>query len=472
MKYIYTLILIIAFSISLFPQKNITSLKQKLDAVTSDKFFESTLIALDVYDLTDKKALYKKNEKVLLHPASNMKIITSAAGLIFLGEDYTFTTSLYYDGFLEDSVLNGNLFIVGGGDPLFTTEDLDFFVDETKKLGIKSINGNIYGDVSFIDNLFWGKGWMWDDDPSTDAPYLSALNINNNSVTITVAPGLLEQPADVSLIPSTGYFNIKNNSVTSFSSTDIYFDRDWLNRSNDIIVTGIISQSDYRKSKRVNVFRPEIYFLTLLKERMLLNNISISGIIDTLTLTDSGIHLYSFERPYKDVIYPVNKDSDNLSAEMILYALAEKFHGKPAAAENGIKLINDLLTLSSLDPSFYRLVDGSGVSHYNLLTAELINSVLKTMYYEYPELYTLLNDSFPIAGVDGSLRNRMRNSVAQNNVRAKTGTLSGVSSLSGYVTAKNGNLLAFSILIQNHVRNGARATQFQNDICIILAGYE
>ncbi len=472
MKYFLTITCIIIFSISLFPQKNISQLKQKLDKVTGHKFFESTLIALDVFDLTEKRTLYKKNEKLLLHPASNMKIITSAAGLVFLGEDYSFKTSLHYDGIIEDSVLNGNLFIVGGGDPQFVTTDLDSLIVVLKNIGITTINGNIYGDVSFMDSLFWGKGWMWDDDPSTDAPYLSSLNINYNGVSITITPGSFEQPANVTLFPSTDFFKLKNSSVTTFSPTDIFFDRDWLNRTNEIIVSGNINQSDYTKSKRVNVYRPELYFLTLFKERLSANNISVKGITDTLTLIEEAIKLFTLERFYRDVIYPINKNSDNLSAEMTLYALAEKFHGRPATAENGIKLLDDLLILSGLDPSLYRMVDGSGVSHYNLITAELLTSILKTMYYEYPELFNILYDSFPNAGVDGSLQNRMKNTDSQNNVRAKTGTLSGVSSLSGYVTAKNGNLLTFSILIQNHVRNSSAAVQFQNEICNILAGYE
>ncbi|MCU0344570.1 MAG: D-alanyl-D-alanine carboxypeptidase [Ignavibacterium sp.] len=177
MKKVLIFITIILLGSS-YPQ----SLNSRLDNVLKDKFFESCLISIKVEDLTANQTLYKKNEKYLLRPASNMKIITSAAGLLYLGPDYEFRTDLYYDGYTSNDTLYGNIYVVGGCDPDFTTGDLYKFVDAIKSQNISVINGNIYGDISFKDSLYWGKGWMWDDDPSFDAPYLSALNINDNCV--------------------------------------------------------------------------------------------------------------------------------------------------------------------------------------------------------------------------------------------------------------------------------------------------
>ena len=117
----------------------------------------------------------------------------------------------------------------------------------------------------------------------------------------------------------------------------------------------------------------------------------------------------------------------------------------------------------------YRLADGSGVSHYNLVSAELLLGVLKYFYYEEPDLYETLYESFPIAGIDGSLKNRMEKTKAENNVHAKTGTLSGVSSLSGYVKNKRGNMIAFSILVQNYNDSSKQAREFIDAVCEILA---
>jgi serine-type D-Ala-D-Ala carboxypeptidase/endopeptidase (penicillin-binding protein 4) len=133
-----------------------------------------------VYDLTEKQTVFEKDAQKLLRPASNMKILTSAAGLLFLGEEYKFRTSVLYTGSIINGVLLGDLYIKGGCDPDFTTSDLDSIINALLKADIREVSGKIYIDLSMKDELFWGKGWMWDDDPSTDAPYLSALNINDN----------------------------------------------------------------------------------------------------------------------------------------------------------------------------------------------------------------------------------------------------------------------------------------------------
>jgi D-alanyl-D-alanine carboxypeptidase/D-alanyl-D-alanine-endopeptidase (penicillin-binding protein 4) len=154
---------------------------------------------------------------------------------------------------------------------------------------------------------------------------------------------------------------------------------------------------------------------------------------------------------------------------MTLYALANEYSGKPATADSGVKFIELMVDSIGLNHEDYRLVDGSGVSHYNVVSAELLSKLLKFFYEEKPELYKILHDSFPIAGVDGTLEYRMRKTAAENNVHAKTGTLTGVSCISGYLSTKNKHLLAFSIMMQNFVGSSSKAKEFQDEICRILA---
>jgi len=456
-----------------FPQ---ISIKEKLDNLLSNNFFESTLASVDVYDLTGKQAIYQKNNKYLMHPASNMKILTSAAGLFFLGPDYNFETSLFYEGEIEDGILNGDIYIVGGFDPDFSIYDLDYFVEAIDSLGIREINGNLYADISRMDTKFWGEGWMWDDDPSTDAPYLSSLNINLNSVDVFLLGTDVGKNAQVILNPYTEYFEIFNETTVSPDEDNSYYiTRDWMNRKNTIMAAGKIKKRSNITGEEVpvslSVYRPDLYFLTLFKEILERKKIKVKGSVDNFWLRYDVIHLRTFSRPFAEVIKRVNKVSSNLNAEMVLYAMAEKYYGKPATSKNGIKVINNLISMAGMNPEKYRLVDGSGLSHYNLVSAELMVAVLKHMYYEEPELYQVLVESFPIAGVDGTLGRRMGESVAENKVRAKTGTISGVSALSGYITSKSGNLLAFSILMQNFVNNTSTARSFQDEICKILAEY-
>lgn len=451
------------------------STDQKIDQLLNDKFSRSTIIAVDIYNLSTDEYIYRTNEKLLLRPASNMKLFTSIAGLLFLGNNYQFITSLYYDGEIIGNTLFGDIYIEGGCDPEFKTEDLNNFVLWLKELDIRSISGNIYADISFKDSLYWGEGWMWDDDPSTDAPYLSSLNINGNSVAISLNGTNVGQPAEVVLNPPSEFFTIRNRTLTVLNKAEenFFITRNWFERKNEILATGFVSLakiSDYSKGdKQVNVINPEFYFLTLLKETLIKNGISVSGNVDIRSLPLFNKYVNSFTTPLLTALKNVNKNSNNLSAEMVLCALAEKFYGRPARAENGVKVIYDLIKLIGHQPENYRIVDGSGVSHYNLVTAELLVDVLKYIYKNEKNAYNSLLETLPIAGIDGTLGKRMTSSTALNNVNAKTGTLSGVSALSGYVTATNKHQIAFSIIIQNHVNQTSKARAIQDEICKILS---
>ena len=453
MKFVAKIFLLTLLLFSLTFSQSISS---RINKVLSNKFFDSCLIAIQVEDLTTNETLFKKNEKMLLRPASNMKIITSTAGLIYLGEDYQFTTNLYYDGFISNDTLYGNIFVEGGCDPDFSTQDFYTFVEALNNLKIKFITGNLYGDISFKDSLYWGKGWMWDDDPSSDAPRLSALNLNDNCVELFFSNGQIETS------PQTKFVELLIYDYDSSFTVD----RDWLNNTNKIIIRGKPESYAYFK---VNIINPEKYFLTVFREVLDSNNIKVLGDNELKEIPADAFYITSVYRKYSDVIFNLNKNSDNLSAEMTLYAIAEKYFGRPATAENGIKVIKQLIDTIGFQSDNYRIVDGSGVSHYNVVSAELLSGLLKYVYKKYPEKFQILYDSFPIAGVDGTLENRMKYSKAYNNAHAKTGTLTGVSCISGYVTTKRNHLLVFSIMMQNFVGNTKRVRDLQDKILEILA---
>jgi D-alanyl-D-alanine carboxypeptidase/D-alanyl-D-alanine-endopeptidase (penicillin-binding protein 4) len=460
------LLLIITFNFT-FSQ----SLQTKIDQLLENEFFQKCGVSVQVEDLSANKTIYQKNARMLFRPASNMKILTTVTGLIYLRPDYEFKTSLYHSGIIKDSVLYGNLYFVGGCDPDFTTKDFYFFIDTLKASGIHKISGNIYGDVSFKDSLFWGNGWMWDDDPSSDAPYLSALNLNDNCVDVIVNRDKNSKQLKVKIVPDTKYVSL-NNGLSSQSDKKFLITRDWIDRKNEIIVEGKLPEYIDTVNEVVNVFDPTKYFLTVFSEILDSNSISFVGQIDEIKTPLYARKICDFNRPFGNVIINLNKTSDNLSAEMTLRAISEKYSGKPANADSGILVVKMILDSAGFNSKEYRLVDGSGVSHYNLVSAELLAKLLKYIYDKYPDLYKILYDSFPIAGVDGTLENRMQNSNAINNVHAKTGTLSGVSCLSGYVQGKNNHQLVFSIMMQNFVGSSKNARDFQDEICKILADYD
>ena len=472
------LIILFIYNIVIFSQENASLLGARIDSLLSDQFFQSTLPAVDIYDLTSGETLYKKNEKMLFNPASNMKILTTVSALSFLEPDYKFYTSLYYSGNILNNELNGDLYVIGRGDPIFNTGDLDSLVNEIKDRGIKEINGNIYADISWKDSIYWGNGWMWNDNPSTDAPYLSALNIDENSIEVFVSPTSFGKKADIYLKPETGYVDVVNKTITTYndSSDDYEVTRDWMDRKNTIIVSGLVRNKPLTNSdtvwQGVNILNPPMYFLTLLYEDLMKNGVKVDGIKGIKSAPGDAVQLLSYYHTIDSVIVKTNKPSYNLGAEMLLYALAAKDSGTPAVAENGIASLKKLISSVGIDPENYSLADGSGISRYNLISAELILSVLKYLYIDKPDVYRKFYNSLPIAGIDGTLKRRMLNTSAQNNVHAKTGSLRGVSALSGYVTSKNNHVIAFSILMENYVGSSSTARNFQDMICEMLAEYQ
>lgn len=441
---------------------------QRIDSVLVSPLFTTANAGISVYDLKTKQNIYQNNEKKLFRPASNQKLLTTAASSIFLGTDYNFRTSLFYTGEIKDSVCNGDIFFVGGFDPDFTLANLDSMVYELKKFGIKIINGNLHADVSSMDSLFWGEGWMWNDDPATYIPYLSPLTINKNTIKVIYEPGEIGKPVKLNLEPNTTFFKIENGSITENGKSNFVIDRDWLKRNNTILAGGRISTSAKKDSVEFNVVNPAFYFLTLAKESLAKNGITLKGLIDTLSVPQAAKEIFTFKRSVIPVLSTTNKISDNLDAELLLRALSRNISNDKASAKTGKKLIDSLITLSGANPKTYRIIDGSGLSYYNLTSAEIFTKVLVYMYQQDHKTFNAFFNSLPIGGIDGTLSNRFKNSPAKGNVFAKTGTISGVASLSGYIKTKKENWLVFSILIQNYVGSASEARKTQDKICEIL----
>lgn len=439
--------------------------RSKLDSILRKPLFDSTQIALSVYDITDGKAMFNKNEKLLLRPASTLKILTTAASLHFLKQDYNFKTKLYHDGTLKGSTLKGNLYIEGGFDPGLSADNLDTFMQELKKMGIKSISGNIYADISKSDSLFWGKGWMWDDDNDKAFPYMNSLPVNQNSIKIITTPSETGKPALVKTIPQTDFVKIINRAATiEKDSSQISVTRNWVNRKNEIVIsgfTGINSESD---TTEVNVVNPDRYFLSLFTGLLANSGIQFAGKTDTLKTPVNAELITVITHPLTDVIKTANKESDNLYAEMLLRIIPSELLKKKVSAKEGIKYLDSLITLAGMKKQNYRIVDGSGVSFYNLISTELMVEVLKYIFQQ-KELYSIIAPSLPIAGVDGTLTDRMKDFAHLQNINAKTGTMSGISNLAGYISSTHGHVMAFTLYIQNFAGSPKRIRDIQDEIC-------
>lgn len=422
---------------------------EKLAVEAEDAYYNTGIC---VYDLTGDSLLFEYNQHKVMRPASTQKLLTAISALSLLGADYQYRTRAYYTGkILSDSILNGNIYVVGDFDPAFDTDDLKSLAKSISELGIKKINGKIYGDVSMKDSLILGEGWCWDDIPSLDEPYLSPLIFNRGCATVEMVnrkPELSVPSSYITLVNKTG--NGGNLKLT----------RNWISNGNTFVVTG----NSRSGQKTISVYRPELYFLCTLCDILRKNGVETSGGYGlALCPKSESVCFYTCARTIEQIMQRMMKKSDNLYAESMLYKLAA-FNGERwASGKEGIKQIESVVSRAGVPSSYVKVADGSGVSLYNYISPKAEVAMLRYAY-KNDRIFRFLYPSLPIAGVDGTLDSRMKNGTAYRNVHAKTGTVTGVVCLAGYCTASNGNLLAFSIM-HNGLLKSDIGRAFQDRIC-------
>ena len=472
--FLINLILLLFIAIILIPSSaKYKDIESMMTALLQDEYFENTTIAISVFDFTSNKMLFNLNEKKMVHPGSVMKIMTCAAGLEYLGTDYNFETSVYHTGNISDSVCYGDIYIVGGFDPEFAEKDLDTLVYAIKEYGIKEIKGNLYADISNMDSIHWGNGWMWDDQPTPILPYLYPLSVNRGCLLIDLSPGKVGQPVKIELHPESDYFKVENNSITTAENNfDIIVTRNWVERGNDIVISGNMPKDAKEITRGISIANPVHFFLSLTKQKFIENSIKFKGMEDINTLPISSKLVYTKKRDIKIIVSTLLKRSDTFSAKMLLRALGLKYFNKPSSAQKGIQIIDSLITKIGLNHNNYEIVDGSGISHYNLVTSELFIELFKYLKLKSPETYEFLYESFPISGVDGTLAGRAYNSDAFENIHAKTGTIRGASSIAGFLKSADDHELGFAIFMQNFVGEPHKARHYQDVICGYLSEIE
>ncbi len=455
------------------PTDPLEALRYDIDQLLADSIFIQARASVKVVSLDREDVLYERDSQLLMRPASNMKLPTSAAAISLLGPSYSFKTQVLMDTTFSDGVLYGNLYLKGYGNPDLRTTDLPSLLRPIKERGIREIQGHICADVSYFDSLYWGFGWNWDDEPFQYAAFLSPLTINDNCVRVKVAPSeSVGGPLIVTTDPPTSYVKIINRGLTVGDSvrTPLLVTRLFLERSNTIVVEGEMLRGANAVERVLSVWRPELYAATLFKEALERDSITVWGesIVQQAPpeAKEIGVHVQRLD----SMVINLNKISDNLSAELTLKTLAAERRGIPGSGKNGISVVYEFLNSLGIDTLTMRVADGSGLSFYNLLTADMLVKLLSEMA-KRPDAFPLFYASLPIAGVDGTLANRMKGTPAERNLRAKTGTISGVSSLSGYVTTADGERLAFSMSMQNFILPTRLYQRVQDRIGVLLASF-
>ncbi|MFB6247867.1 MAG: D-alanyl-D-alanine carboxypeptidase/D-alanyl-D-alanine-endopeptidase [Salinibacter sp.] len=467
------------------------------DAVTDTigtETFRGAFWGIHVVNLRTGEVLYSRNAERFFVPASNVKLLTTAAGLEQLGPDYRYQTSVYVDGPVTDGTLEGNLIVRGAGDPTIggfeqrddPTQVFRRWADSLQARGITRIDGNIVGDDNRMAETPLGHGWSWSDIPYAYAAEIGGLVFNENTVDLEVEGRQVGQPARLSWDPfRTDYVTVVNRSqtVSYRDEEDEEYTRDM--GTNTIHVKSRIHPNE-RDTESITVSNPTLYFVDTLRDILLQEGISVDGRAADLDETALNVQYDSravrrvasyTSAPLSAIVQTLNHQSKNLYAEQLLRTLAVEVPPDteedlpPGSSALGVKAVRETLVNAQVDTSRIQLVDGSGLSRQNLVRPTSLVTLLRYMWHHpNPRVRSAFYDSLPEGGRDGTLEYRFQGTApARSNVRAKTGTLSNTSSLSGYVTSGAGAPLAFSVFCNHHLADGDQVRSAQDVIVNALA---
>ncbi|MBO6620765.1 MAG: D-alanyl-D-alanine carboxypeptidase/D-alanyl-D-alanine-endopeptidase [Balneola sp.] len=490
MRLLRTLVLIV-FSFIVSVSLSAQDLEQLLETLPNQEAFWT----LTVLDESGNK-LENFNSDKLIIPASNQKLYTLAAVLDRLGSDFKYTTNIYGDGELIDSTWQGDLIIRGSGDPSisgFLYNDDRYFVfksylEQLKEVGIAKIDGNLVGDERYFDSEVYPTGWDWYDLSFYYGVEIAPLSFNNNAVDIIVtADGEVgdrprvesfptswpveiseEYPVDVFERPT---INLINNQeiVEPSKKYDEYYRR---GLGSDRIVLASKLPQGYIEKESLSILYAGSFFLESFDAFLKNNGMKFQDYLSSHELIgidllgqnnfelETGLEYSEYEllashssKPLTELVKWANKESDNFYTEMMLKTLAAEEQGIPGTFENGIKEVRNFLAEQGLDTNLVKMNDGSGLAMGNYTTTGNISKLLYSM--KSHEGWNVFYDSFPIAGIDGSIAHRFKGTELYNNIRAKTGYVSGVRTLSGYMTTRSGKQIVFS-LATNHFAGKVR----------------
>ncbi len=497
-KTIFTFLFVLILVLEVFPQENQVTEKDtsrrysystipefwnQMNDIFNDPNFSNAQWGVVIQSLETGEYFYKRNEDKLFIPASDIKLFTTASGLILLGPNYRFSTNIFMRGKLDGSILDGDLIVQGGGDPTFSERfyDGDLYkvfndwADSLLAKGIDEITGNIIGDDSKFDDVGYGKGWAWDHLSYWYSAPSSAISFNDNCVDLYVTVNKKEKKAVILQNPDTKYIVVVNNidvvPKDSVTSIDVYRQLG----TNIVTVFGTIKNLPDTVKTYVTVNNPTQFSMVILKKILMEKGIKVNGFpidVDDIStpLDYSSIKkLFGFySLPLKEIIKVINKNSQNFFAEQLLKTIGYEKKGLGTSA-NGITSITPILRDMGINPESLVMVDGSGLSPLNLASPKQIVALLNYMYKS--KYFIPFYNSLSIAGVDGTFGNRLKNTKAEGRIRAKTGYLDAVRSISGYAYTADNEPVVFSMIVNDFNVPVKLAENLQDLVCLRLANF-
>jgi serine-type D-Ala-D-Ala carboxypeptidase/endopeptidase (penicillin-binding protein 4) len=427
----------------------IAALRREIVHDLSASTLRGAQIGLLVRDTVRGTVIYSQNAEQDFMPASNFKLVVGSAALQRLGTNFSFVTNVASDAAPSDGVITGNLYLHGGGDAHLTAKDLDDAAAALAAKGIKRVSGALITDASRYDSQRYGFGWSWDDLPYYYAPAVTALELEEGTVHMTFAPGRSAGALAVLRVwPQSSTYTIDNELVTSAAGSKDTSDivRPW-NKPDTIVITGDYPLSA-KESGDVNpaVPDPQAYAGDVFQRALAAHGITVNGGVHDGKMPATATLLWSHEsekmpKLLADFWYP----SDNLMGELFLKELGVAQAGEPGTDDHGITLEDAFLRSIGVDPNTVTISDGSGLSQYDRITPADLVAILQADW-NGPNRDVVL-DALPVAGVRGTLQHAYTGTPAEGAVFAKTGSISHVRTISGFVRTHTHGALTFSFLI-------------------------
>lgn len=434
---------------------------------------DASRVAVQVISLDSSDVVFAHNADELLNPASNVKLVTTAAALARLGPEFRFPTEFA----CSQRIVNGDcpvLYIRGRGDPLLYTERIYGIAGELLHRGLRKV-GRIVVDDSYFDDVRGGPGWDQENTANSDRAYMApagALSINHNTVAIYVSPGAADgQRAKIELEPPSDFFVVDNAVVTvplrSRGRIDPF--SQGAGDRQRVRVTGRLPLGRppavfYRKVDNPPMYAGET-FKAIFNER----GISVRGNVRRGVVPEGAVELHtSYSRSLAEVVHALNKSSNNFMAEQVLKTLGAEVKGAPGTWAKGVQAVEEWLSEIGIPKGSFVMQNGSGLNDTNRFSVSQLTRLLASVEsrsWFFPEYAA----SLPVAGRDGTLRNRLDETLAAGRLRAKTGTLENVTALSGYMRLASGERLAFSIIVNDFSSRHGPAIRAVNAIAATIA---
>ncbi|MGW3348383.1 D-alanyl-D-alanine carboxypeptidase/D-alanyl-D-alanine endopeptidase [Nonomuraea rubra] len=455
-------------AVALDPSVGVADLTQDINQILSDSRLTIARAGVVVKSAQTGEELYATDAGKLLIPASNTKLFTSAAAAETLGLDYRFPTTVLSTGRKAGSLLTGDLVLRGTGDPTMLAEDYDALAAKVAGAGVRVVTGKLVADDTWFDSQRLGNDWAWDDETAYYAAPISALTASPDrdydagSVIVSVAAD--GDKVKVSTTPETDYLKIVNRATVG-AETDVLIERQHGTRT--VVITGTVADP---YQEWVAVDDPTAYVSSLFRKSLAEHGVKVLGPTTAGAAPSGARELARHESmTLGELLVPFMKLSNNIHAEILTKAMGRKVSDQGTWSA-GLKVSTDFARANGVQVINMR--DGSGLSRRDGFSPGSIVQLLSAVRGK--PWFSTWYESLPIAGnadrfTGGTLRSRMRGTPAENNVHAKTGSLTGVTSLSGYVTSADGEPLIFSIMLNQYL--SASPKDIEDKIAVRLAQF-